>query len=114
MSIERTDVGPILSRMVETEDTVYLAGLVADDATQDIEGQTRQVLAKIDGYLAQAGTDKSKLLTALIFVSKLSLRPRMNEVWTRWIDLKNPPARACVGAELSGNVQVEIMVTARK
>lgn len=114
MSIKRTDPGPILSKMAETADMVYLAGLTADDESKEIEGQTREILAKIDKLLAQAGTNKSKLLTALIFVSKLSLKPRMNEIWTKWIDPKNPPARACVGAELGGNVQVEIMVTAKK
>ena len=114
MSIKRTEIDPILCKMVETEDTVYLAGLVADDESKEIEGQTREVLAKIDKLLARAGTDKSKLLSALIFVSKLSLKPRMNEVWTKWLDPKNPPARACVGAELGGNVQVEIMITAKK
>lgn len=114
MSIKRHEVGPILSRAVETDDMVYLAGLVADDTSEPIEGQTRQVLAKIDRHLAAAGTDKSKLLTALIYVSELDLRPRMNEVWTKWIDPANPPARACVGVELAGGALVEIMATARK
>ena len=114
MSIKRTDPGPILSKMVETDDVVYLAGLTADDDSKDVQDQTRQTLAKIDKLLAKAGTDKTKLLTANIWLSKLSLKPQMNEVWTKWIDPKNPPARACVGAELGANVLVEIMVTAKK
>ena len=114
MSIKRTDTGPILSKMVETDDVVYLAGLTADDEKKDVAGQTKEILAKIDSYLAKAGTDKTKLLSANIWLSKLSLKPQMNEVWTKWIDPKNPPARACVGAELGGNVLVEIMVTAKK
>ncbi len=114
MSIKRSVVGPIMSRIVETDNTVYLAGLTADDKTGTIEAQTSEVLAKIDALLAEAGTDKSKLLSAMIFVSELGLRPRMNEVWSKWIDPDNPPTRACVGVELDGGTNVEIVVTALK
>ena len=114
MSITRHGVGPIMSQVVENGDTVYLQGFTADDKNADIKGQTAQVLAKIDKALAVAGSDKSQLLSAQIFVSDIALRPQMNEVWTAWIDPKNPPTRACVGVQLEGNTKVEIIVVARK
>ena len=114
MTIKRHHVGPIMSRIVEAGDTVYLQGLTADDKSGTIEEQTANVLAKIDGLLAEAGTTKSKPLSATIYVSELSLRPRMNEVWGAWIDSENPPIRACVGVELDGETKVEIVVTALK
>ena len=114
MSIKRHEVGPIMSKAVEDGDTVYLAGMTADDQSGSIAEQTAEVLAKIDKYLAAAGTDKTKLLSALILVSDIGLRPEMNEVWNAWIDDDNPPTRACVGVQLAGTTNVEIIVTARK
>ena len=114
MSITRHGVGPIMSQVVESGDTVYVQGFTADDKSADIKGQTAQVLAKIDKALAAAGSDKSQLLSAQIFVSDIALRPQLNEVWTAWIDPKNPPTRACVGVQLEGNTKVEIIVVARK
>jgi enamine deaminase RidA (YjgF/YER057c/UK114 family) len=114
MGIRRHEVGPIMSKAVEDGGTVYLAGLTADDTSGSITEQTKQVLAKIDKYLADAGTDKSKLLTAMILVSDIGLKPAMNEVWNAWIDPENPPTRACVGVQLEGATNVEIIVTAKK
>ena len=114
MSITRHGIGPIMSQIVEDGDTVYLQGFTADDKSADIKGQTSQVLANIDKALAAAGSDKSRLLSAQFFVSDIALRPQMNEVWTAWIDPKNPPTRACVGVQLEGNTKVEIIVVARK
>jgi len=113
MTIQRFDVGPRLSRMVIHAPIVYLAGLTADDTKADVTGQTRQILAKIDGYLKQAGSDKSKLLTAQIWLSDIKTFDQMNGVWEKWIDPKNPPARATVESRLAGEqYTVEIMVTA--
>ena len=114
MAITRHGIGPIMSQIVEDGDTVYLQGFTADDKSADIKGQTSQVLAKIDKALAAAGSDKSRLLSAQLFVSDIGLRPQMNEVWTAWIDPKNPPTRACVGVQLEGSTKVEIIVVARK
>ncbi len=114
MSITRHGIGPIMSQIVEDGDTVYLQGFTADDKSADIKTQTQQVLAKIDKALAAAGSDKSRLLSAQIFISDIGLRPQMNEVWTAWIDPKNPPTRACVGVQLEGSTKVEIIVVARK
>jgi len=103
-----------MSQVVEDGNTLYLQGFTADDKTADIKTQTTQVLTKIDKALAAAGSDKSCLLSALIFVSDITLRPQMNEVWTGWIDQKNPPTRACVGVQLEGSTKVEIIVVAKK
>ena len=115
MSVTRHEPGPILSLAVEHGQTVYLAGIVAKDLKQDVKGQTREVLAEIDRLLAKCGSGKSKILTAVIWVTDIRNRAPMNEVWTEWVDKKNLPARACVEAALADpNALVEIMVTAAK
>ena len=107
--------GPRMSRCVVRGDTVYLCGLTAGDTSQDITGQTRQVLERIDSYLKQAGTSKSNLLTANLWIKDMALFRDMNAVWNGWVDPQNPPARACVRADLARpEVLVEIMVTAAK
>jgi len=115
MAITRHEPGPILSLAVEHGDTVYLAGIVAKDLKQDVKGQTGQVLAEIDRLLAKAGSSKSKILQATIWVSDIRNRAPMNEVWTKWLDPKNLPGRACIEAKLADPAAlVEIMVTASK
>jgi enamine deaminase RidA (YjgF/YER057c/UK114 family) len=119
MAISRFDLtqppGPRMSRCVVRDNTVYLAGLTASDATQDIKGQTKQILDKIDAYLAQAGTSKSNLLSANLWIKDMALFADMNSVWNVWVDPENPPARACVKADLARpELLVEIMVTAAK
>jgi len=115
MSVTRHEAGPILSLAVEHGGTVYLAGVVAKDLKQDVKGQTREILAEIDRLLAKCGSDKSKILSATIWVTDIRNRTPMNEVWTAWVDKKNLPARACVEAALADpNALVEIMVTAAK
>jgi len=115
MSIQRFETGPRMSLAVVNGNTVYLAGIVADDVTQDTAGQTRQILAKIDRLLAHAGTDKSKLLSANIWLTDMRTFADMNKVWDTWVSPGNTPARATVGAALAGpDYRVEIMVTAAK
>jgi enamine deaminase RidA (YjgF/YER057c/UK114 family) len=119
MDILRIDMtqppGPRMSRAVVRGDTVYLAGLTAGDTSQDIKGQTKQILDKIDSYLSQAGTSKSNLLSANLWIKDMALFADMNSVWNTWVDPENPPARACVKAEMARpEVLVEIMVTAAK
>jgi enamine deaminase RidA (YjgF/YER057c/UK114 family) len=115
MAIKRYNVGPRMSQAVENGNTVYLAGLVADDASLDVKGQTRQILAKIDDLLKQAGTDKSKLLSANIWLTDISTWSQMNEVWDAWVSPGNTPARATVEAKLAApGLKVEIMVQAAK
>ena len=119
MDIRRIDTtqppGPRMSRAVVRGDTVYLAGLTAGDTSQDIKGQTKQILDKINSYLAQAGTGKSNLLSANLWIKDMALFTDMNAVWNAWVNPENPPARACVKAEMARpEVLVEIMVTAAK
>jgi len=114
-SITRHEPGPLLSLAVEHGDTVYLAGIVAKDLAQDVKGQTAQVLAEIDRLLAKCGSSKSKLLQATIWVPDIRLRAAMNEVWTKWVDPKNLPGRACIEAKLADPAAlVEIMITASR
>ena len=115
MSIIRHESGPILSLAVESGGTVYLAGIVPKNLKNDIKGQTAEVLAEIDRLLAKAGSNKSKLLKANIWVTDIRNRAPMNEVWSAWVDPKNLPVRACVEAKLADPAcLVEIMVTAAK
>ena len=119
MDIRRIDLtqppGPRMSRAVIHGDRVFLAGLTASDSSQDIKGQTKQILDKIDAYLAQAGTSKSNLLTANLWIKDMALFADMNSVWNAWVDPENPPARACVRADMARpEILVEIMVTAAK
>jgi enamine deaminase RidA (YjgF/YER057c/UK114 family) len=115
MEIKRHEPSQILSSAVEHGNTVYLAGLVADDPSQDVKGQTKQILDKIDRLLAKSGSHKSKVLSANIWVTDIKNRAAMNEVWTAWTDPKNLPARACVEAKLADpRMLVEIMVVAGK
>lgn len=111
--IQRFDVGARLSEMAVHNGTAYLAGQVPADATQDIGGQTRQVLAAIDALLARAGSDKSKIVMAQIFLADLADFPGMNEAWDAWVAPGNAPPRATVQARLAKpEWKVEIVVTA--
>lgn len=115
MNIIRHDQSPILSQAVEHGDTVYLAGIVAKNLKNDVKGQTEEVLAEIDRLLAKAGSNKSKVLQATLWVPDIRLRGAVNEVYTKWVDPKNLPARACIEAKLADPAAlIEIMVTAAK
>ena len=95
-------------------DLVFLSGLVADDKSQDMQGQTAQVLKKIDAVLAQAGTNKSRILSATVYMADASLKDAMNESWMAWVDRSNLPTRTAVGAVLTPGTMVEISVCAAK
>lgn len=111
--IQRIQVGPRLSQAVVHGNTVYLAGIVADDAKADVPEQTRQILKKIDDLLKAAGTSKEKILTAQIWLSEIRYFDQMNSVWDPWIPKGNTPARACIESKLAfPDLKVEIMVTA--
>jgi enamine deaminase RidA (YjgF/YER057c/UK114 family) len=104
-----------MSSAVVHGNTVYLSGLTADDRTLDVKGQTKQILDKIDKFLAQAGTDKTKLLSANIWLTDINTWSQMNEVWDAWVAPGNTPARATVEARLAApGLNVEIMVQAAK
>ncbi len=113
MSIERIEVGPRMSNAVVHNGVVYLAGVVAADATANTTGQTEQILAKIDSLLAAAGSDKRKILKANIWLSNIAQFPQMNAAWDAWVPAGHTPARATVEARLaSPDLLVEIMVEA--
>lgn len=113
MSIQRFHSGPRMSQMVVHNGTVYLAGQVADTPTPDVTEQTRQILAQIDALLAEAGTDKSKLLSTTIYLADIATFAAMNAAWEPWVDPANPPARATVEAKLATpDYLVEIQVIA--
>jgi enamine deaminase RidA (YjgF/YER057c/UK114 family) len=113
MSIERLHPGRRMSEAVIHNGTVYLAGQVAGDPSEDVAGQTRQVLAAIDRLLAEAGSDKTRILQAQIFLSEIADFAAMNAVWDAWVPAGNTPARATVEAKLATpDYRVEIKVIA--
>ncbi|MCZ7565927.1 MAG: RidA family protein [Burkholderiales bacterium] len=115
MQITRHEPGKLFSGAVEANGFVFVAGQVADDLAQDIAGQTRQVLARIDALLARAGSDKSKILWANVWVTDIRNRDGMNAVWTAWVDPRNLPARATVEAKLADpRMLVEVACVAAK
>ncbi|MEC9367900.1 MAG: RidA family protein [Pseudomonadota bacterium] len=115
MTITRHEQSPILSNVVTHSDTVYTAGVVAKNLNADIAGQTDEVLKEIDRLLKLAGSDRTKILFATIWVPDIRLRAPLNEVWTKWIDKKHLPARACIEAKLADpRALVEIAVVAAK
>ena len=113
MTIQRLQVGARLSGAVVHNGLVYISGQVPDDGKADITVQTEQVLAKIDQLLREAGSDKTKLLWAQIFLPDMKDFAAMNAVWEKWIVAGQTPARATVEAKLANaSYKVEIMATA--
>ncbi len=112
-ALQRFHMGQRLSEMAVFNQTAYLAGQVAKDAKQGIHGQTRQVLGQIDALLAEAGTDKTQILRAEIFLADLADMPAMNEIWDAWVPAGHAPPRATVQTALaSKGWKIEIVVTA--
>ena len=102
MSIERLHAGPRMSQAVVHGNTVYLAGQVADKAKGGRVGeQTTEILAAIDRLLAEAGADKTKILSATIYLADIATFAEMNAVWDAWVPAGHAPARATVEAKLA-------------
>jgi enamine deaminase RidA (YjgF/YER057c/UK114 family) len=115
MSIKRHEPSKIYSKAVEANGFVFTAGIVADDPKQDAKGQTQQIVKEIDRLLQMCGTDKTKLVSATIWVADIRLRDAMNEVWIAWTGGQNLPGRACIEAKLADpRMLVEIAVVAAK
>lgn len=113
MNIKRLHVGKTLSEVAIHNGTIYLAGQIAEDLTQDIAGQTREVLAHIDRLLAEAGSDKSHILMCQIFIADMRDFNGMNAAWNEWVADGNSPPRATVEARLAKpEWLVEMVVTA--
>ena len=114
-SIKRHHPGGSLSRLVEFGNLVFVAGTTADDRSANCKGQTEEVLKKIDRLLDEAGTNKSKILWANVWVSDIREKDQMDAAWQAWVDQNNKPARATVEARLgSPETRVEIMMIAAK
>ncbi len=116
MSIERKQVGARMSQIVVHGDTVYLAGQVAQDASGEPAGaQMADILERIDGLLAEAGSDKSKILSATIWLADMRDFDAINEKWDAWVPEGEAPARACVEAKLAfTKYSVEVGVIAAR
>jgi enamine deaminase RidA (YjgF/YER057c/UK114 family) len=113
LSIKRFVTGPRMSQAVVHGNTVYIAGQVADDPTADVRGQTMQVLASIDRLLAAAGSDKTRILSATIYLADIGTFSQMNSAWDAWVAQGHTPARATVEARLAApQYKVEIQVLA--
>ncbi|WP_411036563.1 RidA family protein [Shinella sp. BYT-45] len=114
MTIERAHTNQRMSQIVKHGDLVYLAGQVASGAPgASVNEQTRDILARIEGLLREAGTDKGRILTATIWLTDIGTFEEMNAVWDAWLPEGCAPARACVEARLAApHYTVEVMVTA--
>ena len=115
MSVTRSHTNHRMSQSVVHGNTVYLAGQVAADSSAGIKTQTEQVLAKVDSLLAEAGSDKTKLLSAQIWLTSMGHFAQMNEVWDAWMPEGCAPARACIEARLATpELLVEVGIIAAK
>jgi enamine deaminase RidA (YjgF/YER057c/UK114 family) len=112
-SIMRIDCGPRMSEAVTLGNRIYCSGMIPEDTSADIAGQVRQALAEIDALLAKGGSDKSKILTATIWLNDIADFAAMNKVWDAWVVPGHTPARATVEARMNDPaMKVEIMVVA--
>jgi enamine deaminase RidA (YjgF/YER057c/UK114 family) len=114
--IRRIGAGPRMSKAVVRGNAVYTAGQVAEKTKGgSVADQTREILGLIDTLLVEAGSEKSKILSATIYLSDIATFAEMNSVWDVWVDKDNPPARATVEAKLvTPDYKVEIAVIAAK
>ncbi|HEX8168899.1 MAG TPA: RidA family protein [Beijerinckiaceae bacterium] len=102
---------PTRSRAVVHGGIVHAVAVSPDKVPSTYE-QTRRALAAIDQALAEAGTDKTRILTATVYIADMAQKPAMNQAWDEWVALADPPLRACLGVALEGQDLVEILVTA--
>jgi enamine deaminase RidA (YjgF/YER057c/UK114 family) len=113
MEITRLHVGPRLSEAAIHNGVVYLAGQIAEDTTQNIDGQTREVLSHVDRLLAEAGSDKTRILMCQIFLADIKDIAAMNAIWDAWVPAGHAPPRATVQAMLARpELLVEVVVSA--
>ena len=115
MTINRHHGNGRFNRIVEHESTIYLCGMLAADEHGDIHEQTRSALGRIDESLAEVDSDKTKILTATIYLASMRHFEKMNEVWDAWVSKGNEPARTCIEARLARpEFLVEITIIASK
>ena len=104
---------PTRSRAVVHEGLIFTVA-VSPDPDPSFYDQTRKALKRIDESLAMSGTDKSRILSAIVYIADIGHKEEMNKVWDEWVDRANPPMRACLGVDLEHPHLVEIVVTAAK
>lgn len=115
LGLHRFHVGDRLCEMTIHNGTVYLAGQVPEDASQDIRGQTAQVLAAVDRLLAEAGTDNAHILMCQIYLADMADFDGMNDIWDDWVPPGDAPPRATLQARLARpDWKIEIVVTAAR
>lgn len=102
---------PTRSRAVSHDGIVY-AVATAKNKSAPLYEQTKDALAQIDGILAEAGSTKSRILRATVYITDMNRKPEMDRAWDEWVDRANPPQRACIGVSLAEKDLVEILVTA--
>ena len=113
--LRRIDPGPRLSEASVYGDRMYLSGMIPEDTSQDIAGQTKQALGEIDSLLAKGGSDKARILSAVIWLADIGDFAAMNKVWDAWVVPGQTPARATVQARLNDpDMKIEIMVVAAR
>jgi enamine deaminase RidA (YjgF/YER057c/UK114 family) len=105
---------PTRSRAVATDNLVLTVAVAPDPVTPSVYEQSVKVLARIDESLAMCGTDKSRILSATIYLADVTRKGEFNRAWDEWVDAKNPPMRACIGVEIEPPHVVEVVVTAVK
>jgi enamine deaminase RidA (YjgF/YER057c/UK114 family) len=106
-----TGANPMRSRAVEHDGIVYTVA-TAKNKSGDLYQQTKETLAQIDVNLADAGSNKSRILRVTVYITDIKNKPEMDRAWDEWVDPKNPPQRACIGVQLADRDLVEILVTA--
>jgi len=115
MTIERLNENAHMSKIVIHDILVYMSGQVADDPTQDFDGQLRQILAKLDAQLEGIGLDRKHILSAMVWIDDYKKWPKLNEIWDQWVIAGHKPVRSCVEAKLAfPEYEVEIAVTAAR
>jgi enamine deaminase RidA (YjgF/YER057c/UK114 family) len=113
MTIERNQKTPIMHRFVAHGGVVHFGGVLAGDLSVGMEEQTRQVTRRLDELLAAAGTDRTRILSAMLYITDMSQKAAMNKAWTEWIPEDHLPARATIGvSDLGENVLIEVVITA--
>jgi len=113
--IKRHVSGPVHSRAVEYNGMVFVAGTTAENRSAGCKAQTEEILKKIDEFLGLAGTNKSRLLQATVWLTDIREKEQMDAAWKAWVDPQNKPARACIESRLgTTDTRVEIMVVAAK
>jgi enamine deaminase RidA (YjgF/YER057c/UK114 family) len=105
---------PTRSRAVVNDDLVLTVAVAPDPVTPSMYEQSMKALARIDESLKLCGSDKSKILSAIVYIADMTRKSEMNRAWDEWVDTMNPPMRACIGVELEPPHIVEIVVTAAK